>query len=73
VMRIVLSHIFVTPDFTVDKKSRCDIKFVKWIVQKNRTLSMSKNDCDELNELIDEVTHATYNLPCVDVIFKLVK
>ena len=33
---------------------------------------MSKND-DELNELIDEVTDGTYNLPCVEVIFKLVK
>ena len=33
---------------------------------------MSKND-DELNEFIDEVTHGAYNLPCVEVIFKLVK
>jgi hypothetical protein len=31
---------------------------------------MSKND-DELNEFIDEVTAGTYNLPCVEVIFKL--
>ena len=31
-----------------------------------------KND-DELNEFIDEVTDGTYNLPCVEVIFKLVK
>ena len=53
------------------KKSRCDIKFVKWLVRKNRALS-SKND-DELNEFIDEVTDGTYNLPCVEVIFKLVK
>jgi hypothetical protein len=42
------------------QKSRCYIKFVKWLVRKNRSLSMSKND-DELNELfysefIDEVT-----------------
>ena len=42
------------------QKSRCYIKFVKWLVRKNRALSMSKND-DELNELfysefIDEVT-----------------
>ena len=33
---------------------------------------MSKND-DELNEFIDEVTDGTYNLPCVEVIFKIVK
>ncbi len=32
---------------------------------------VSKND-DELNEFIDEVTDGTYNLPCVEVIFKLV-
>jgi hypothetical protein len=37
------------------QKSRCYIKFVKWLVRKNRALSMSKND-DELNEFIDEVT-----------------
>ena len=34
---------------------------------------MSKNDCDELNEFIDEVTNGTYNLSCVEVIFNLVK
>ena len=33
---------------------------------------MSKND-DELNEFNDEVTDGGYNLPCVKVIFKLVK
>ena len=33
---------------------------------------MSKND-DELNEFIDEVTDGAYNLPGVEVIFKLVK
>jgi hypothetical protein len=33
---------------------------------------MSKND-DELNELMDEVTDGAYNLPCIEVIFKLVK
>ena len=54
------------------QKSRCYIKFVKWLVRKNRALSMSKND-DELNEFIDEVTDGTYNLHCVEVIFKLVK
>ena len=54
------------------QKSRCYIKFVKWLVRKNRALSMSKND-DELNEFIDEVTDGAYNLPCVEVIFKLVK
>ncbi len=49
-----------------------DFKFVKWLVRKNRALSMSKND-DELNEFVDEVTDGVYNLPCVDVILKLVK
>ena len=33
---------------------------------------MSKND-DELNEFIDEVTDGVYSLPCVEVMFKLVK
>ena len=33
---------------------------------------MSKND-DELNEFMDEVTDGAYNLPCVEVIFMLVK
>ena len=33
---------------------------------------MSKND-DELNEFIAEVTDGAYNLPCVEVNFKLVK
>jgi hypothetical protein len=33
---------------------------------------MSQND-DELNEFIVEVTDGTYNLSCVEVIFKLVK
>ena len=44
---------------------------VKWLVRKNRALSMSKND-DELNEFIDEVTDGAYNLPSVEVIFNLV-
>ncbi len=51
------------------EKSRCYIKCVKWLVRKNRALSMSKND-DELNEFIDEVTDGAYSLPCVEVIFK---
>ncbi len=33
---------------------------------------MSKND-DELNEFMDEVTDGAYSLPCIEVIFKLVK
>ena len=33
---------------------------------------MSKK-VDELNDFVDEVTDGTYNLPCVEVIFKLVK
>ncbi len=67
-----MSHTFVVPAFTTDKKSRCDIKFVKWLVRKNRALSMSKKD-DELNDFVDEVTDGAYNLPCVEVILNLVK
>jgi hypothetical protein len=33
---------------------------------------MSKKD-DELKDFVDEVTDGAYNLPCVKVIFKLVK
>jgi hypothetical protein len=69
---VSFSHTFVTPFCTTDKKSRCDIKFVKWFVRKNRTLSMSKKD-DELNDFVDEVTDGTYNLSCVEVIFQFVK
>jgi hypothetical protein len=69
--RIALSRTFVTLDFK-SEVSLCDLKFVKWLVRKNRALSMSKND-DEVNEFIDEVTDGAYNLPCVEVIFKLVK
>ena len=65
--KITLSRTFVAPAFTGDKKSHCDVKFVKWLVRKNRALSMSKKD-DEL-----KVTDGVYNLPCVEVIFKLVK
>ena len=49
--RNALSRTFVAPAFTTDKKSRCDIKFVRWLVRKNRALPMSKND-DELNEFL---------------------
>jgi hypothetical protein len=70
--RIALSRTFVALAFTEDKKSRCDIKFVKWLVRKNRVLSISKKN-DELNDFVDEVTDGEYNLPCVEVIFKLVK
>jgi len=70
--RIALSHTFVAPAFTADKKSLCDIKFVKWLIRKNSVLSMSKKD-DELNEFIYEVTDGAHNLRCVEVIFKLVK
>ncbi len=53
---------------------RCDIKFVKWFVRKNRSLSISKND-DELNKFIvlEEVTDGEYRLCCVEVVFKLVQ
>ncbi len=34
--RIVLSHTFVAPVFTADKKSRCDIKFVKGLVRNSQ-------------------------------------
>jgi hypothetical protein len=64
--KIALSHTFVDPAFAGDKKSLCDVKFVKWLVRKNRDLSMSKKD-DEL-----KVTDGVYNLPCVKVIFKFV-
>jgi len=67
---MALSRTFVAPAFTVDKKSRCDIKFVRWLVRKNRALSMTKKD-HELNDFVDEVTDGAYNLPCVEVIFKL--
>ena len=65
-----MSRTFVAPAFTADKKTRCDIKFVKWLVRKNRPLSMSKKD-DELNDFADEVTDGAYNLPCLEVIMKL--
>ena len=42
------------PAFTAEKKARCDMKFVKWLVRKNRALTMARED-DELNEFIDEV------------------
>ena len=32
---------------------------------------MSKKD-DELNDFVDEVTDGAYNLPCLEVIMKLV-
>jgi hypothetical protein len=70
--RIVLSRTFVAPAFTADKKSHCDIKLVKWLVRKNRPLSMSKKD-DELNDFVDEVTDGAYNLLCLEVIMNLVK
>jgi hypothetical protein len=57
--RITLSHTFVSPAFIADKKSRRDIKFVKWLVRKNRALPMSKKD-DELNDFVDEVTDGVY-------------
>jgi hypothetical protein len=41
--RIVLSRTFVAPPFT-GEVSLCDLKFVKWLVRKNRDLSMSNND-----------------------------
>ena len=44
---MVLSHTCNAPAFTAEKKARCDIKFVKWLVRKKD---------DELNEFIDEVT-----------------
>ena len=62
-----MSRTFVAPAFTADEKCRCDVKFVNWLVRKNRALSMSKKD-DEL-----KVTDGAYTLPCVEVIFKLVK
>ena len=40
--RIALSRTFVAPVFTADKKSRFDIKFVKWIVRKNRPVHVQE-------------------------------
>ena len=58
--------------FTAEKKAPCDIKFVKWLVRKNRVLTMTRQD-DDLNEFIDEVTAGAYTLPYYEVILKLVK
>jgi hypothetical protein len=58
---IALSRTFVASASTDEKKSRCDITFVKWLVRKNRALSMSKKDA-KLNDFIDEVTDGSYNL-----------
>ena len=63
------NHYFTTG---TDHKELADRLTVRWLVRKNRALSMSKND-DELNKFIDEVTDGAYNLSCVEVIFKLVK
>ena len=60
------------PAFTAEKKARCDMKFVKWLVRKNRALTMARED-DELNEFMNEVTDGAYSLPCYEVILKLVK
>jgi hypothetical protein len=60
------------PAFTAEKKARCDMKFVKWLVRKNRALTMARED-DELNEFIDEVIDGAYTLPCYEVILNLVK
>ena len=57
-------HCLAHSSLLLSQESRCYIKFVKWLVRKNRALSMSKND-DEINEFIDEVTDGAYNLPCV--------
>jgi hypothetical protein len=37
---IALSGTFVAPASTDKKKSRCDIKFVKWLVRKNRACNV---------------------------------
>jgi hypothetical protein len=58
--------------FTAEKKARCDMKFVKWLVRKNRALTMARED-DELNEFMNEVTDGAYSLPSYEVILKLVK
>jgi hypothetical protein len=60
------------PAFTAEKKARCDMKFVKWLVRKNKALTMARED-DELNEFMNEVTDGAYSLPCYEVILKLVK
>ena len=68
---MALSHTCNGPPFTSDKKLRCDMKFVKWFVRKNRSLTMTKLD-DELNEFIEEVTDGGYTLSYYEVILNLV-
>ena len=48
------------------------MKFVKWLVRKNRALTMARED-DELNEFMDEVTDGAYSPHCYEVILNLVK
>jgi len=67
----VVSRKVVAPAFTAEKKARCDVKFVKWLVRKNRALTISKKDA-ELKEFIDEVSDGAYNLPCREVTLKIV-
>lgn len=67
----VVSCKVVAPAFTAEKKARCDVKFVKWLVRKNTALTISKKDA-ELKEFIDEVSDGAYNLPCREVTLKIV-
>jgi hypothetical protein len=48
--RIALSHTFVAPAFTTDKKSLCDIKFVKWLVR-NSQLCTECISCVRLHDM----------------------
>ena len=61
--RIALSHTFVAPfSFTSDKKSRWDIKFVRWLFRKNRDLScpcsrrMTKSTNSQTKSLTERTT-----------------
>ena len=46
------------------------MKFVKWLVRKNRSLTMTKLN-DKLNEFLEEVTDRGYTLSCYEVILNL--
>ena len=48
------------------------MKFVKWLVRKNRALTMAREE-EEHNEFSDEVTDGAYTLPFYEGILKLVK
>jgi hypothetical protein len=48
---MALFHTLNAPAFTTEKKAHCDIKFVKWLVRKNRVLTELLSKCF-VNEII---------------------